>query len=95
MRKVLFIPFGVAAGVVAGMAARRAFEGLWQVIDTDEPPQSRHQSAPWAKLIPASALQGAVFAATKSAADHCSREAFFRLTGLWPGETEPESTAER
>jgi hypothetical protein len=95
MKKVLFVPFGVASGVVAGLVARRAFEGVWQVIDKDDPPQSKHQSASLGKLVLASALQGAVFSATRSAADHYSRRAFFRLTGLWPGETESASGTQR
>ena len=44
------------------------------------------------KLLLANALEGAVFRATRAAADHGSRRAFASLTGSWPGDeaAEPE-----
>ena len=42
------------------------------------------------KLILATAIEGAVFRATKAAVDRGARTGFFRLTGSWPGDEEPK-----
>lgn len=88
--KVLFIPFSVVGGLLAGFVGKKLFEQLWGVIDDREPPESEHRDASWGKVIAAAALQGAVFRATKVAVDRGSRSAFESLTGTWPGEERPE-----
>lgn len=90
MTKVLFLPFSVGGALVAGYAAKALFERVWEMIDDEEPPDSKHREISLGKLLVASALEGAIFRAVKEAADHGSRRAFFNLTGAWPGEEEPE-----
>jgi hypothetical protein len=64
---------------------------IWGLIDEEEPPDSEHRRVSWPKLIAAAALEGAIFRATRVAADHGSRSAFAGFTGSWPGAEEPES----
>ena len=90
MVKVLFIPFSIGGSLVAGFLAKKLFEVLWGVVDEEEPPESEHRRTSWGKLIAAAALEGAIFKATRVAADHGSRHAFASVTGSWPGEEEPE-----
>ena len=90
MVKLLFVPFSVAGSLVAGFLAKKLFEALWGVVDDEEPPESEHRRISWGKLIAAAALEGAIFKATRVAADHGSRRAFASVTGSWPGEEEPE-----
>ena len=90
MVRVLFIPFSVLGGLLAGFIAKRLFEQVWGLIDEEEPPESEHRRVSWPKLIAAAALEGAIFRATRAAADHGSRRAFASVTGSWPGEEEPE-----
>ena len=90
MVKVLFIPFSIGGSLVAGFLAKKLFEALWGVVDEEEPPESEHRRTSWGKLIAAAALEGAIFKATRVAADHGSRHAFASITGSWPGEEEPE-----
>jgi hypothetical protein len=90
MGKLLFIPFSIIGGLIAGLIGKKLFEAIWGVVDDQEPPDSEHRDVSWAKLIPALALEGAIFRATRGAADHASRRAFYRATGAWPGEEEPE-----
>jgi Protein of unknown function (DUF4235) len=90
MAKLLFIPLSVVAGLVAGLVSRKVFDQIWGLIDEEEPPSSKHRDIDWGKLLIAAAIQGAVFRAVKEAADHYSRRAFYRTTGSWPGEQEPE-----
>jgi Protein of unknown function (DUF4235) len=90
MAKLLFIPVSVGGGLMAGFVSKKIFDQVWGLIDDEEPPDSKHRDIRWAKLLLAAAIQGAIFRATKEAADHYSRRAFYRTTGAWPGEKEPE-----
>jgi hypothetical protein len=88
--KFLFIPFSVVSGLLAGFAGKKLFEQVWGVIDDEEPPESEHRDATWAKVLIAAALQGAVFRLVRAAVDRGSRSAFASLTGTWPGQERPE-----
>jgi Protein of unknown function (DUF4235) len=89
--KILFIPFSILGGLAAGFVGKKLFDQAWSLIDDEDPPEPSEREAHPGKLVAAAALQGAVFAATRAAADRGSRRAFFSLTGSWPGES--ESTA--
>jgi uncharacterized protein DUF4235 len=88
--KLLFIPFGVVGGLIAGFLGRKLFDQLWGVIDDREPPEPEHRDASFGKVVAAAVLEGAVFRGTRTAVDHQMRRAFEALTGTWPGEQEPE-----
>jgi Protein of unknown function (DUF4235) len=90
LAKLLFIPFSIAGGLIAGFLAKKTFEQVWGLIDEEEPPESEHRVSSWPKLLAAAALQGAIFRATKAAADHGSRQAFANVTGTWPGKERPD-----
>jgi hypothetical protein len=88
--KLLFIPFSVVSGLIAGFLGKKLFEQIWGVVDEREPPEPEHRYATWGKVIAAAAIEGAIFRATRAAVDRSSRQAFASLTGTWPGEEEPE-----
>lgn len=88
--KLLFIPFSVAGGLIAGFLGKKLFEGLWGVIDDQEPPEAEHRDVSLPKVVLAAAVEGAIFRGTRAAVDHQSRRAFAGLTGSWPGEEQPE-----
>jgi Protein of unknown function (DUF4235) len=89
--KIIFIPFSVAGGLLAGFIGKKIFDGVWGLIDEEEAPEGSHRDVPWGKLILAAAMEGAIFRAVKMATDRGSREAFMSITGSWPGEEEPDS----
>jgi hypothetical protein len=88
--KVLFIPFSILGGIIAGLIAKNLFERAWGVIDKEEAPDPKHREVEWRKLIPALMLEGAIFRAVRGVADHLARRSFTRATGQWPGEERPE-----
>jgi hypothetical protein len=88
--KLLFVPISIGGGLIGGQIAKKLFEQIWGVIDTEEPPKPTHRQATWPKVLAAAAVEGAVFKATKAAIDHGSRTAFANATGTWPGEERPE-----
>ena len=92
--RILFTPFSIAGGLVAGFVGKKVFEQIWGLIDKEEPPGPKHRETSWVKLIAALALQGAIFRAVRGAFDHKSRSSFAKLTGTWPGEKRPEPESE-
>jgi Protein of unknown function (DUF4235) len=84
--KFFFAPVGIAAGLVAGFAAQKAFERIWAVIDDEDPPEPDDRAAPALKLVAALALEGAIFRLAKGLVDRGARSGFAAATGRWPGD---------
>jgi hypothetical protein len=94
MAKILFKPFGILGGVVAGAVATRVFQRLWRLIDDEQAPGPDHLEVSLPKLALALMLEGAVFHAVRGLFDRGSRIAFSRATGRWPGQTASEQSQE-
>jgi hypothetical protein len=90
--KIIFIPIGIISGLLAGGLAKKIFDWVWGLISDEEAPEPEHRDISWPKLIVALAVQGAIFRATRGAVERGTRIGFYRLTGSWPGEEEPEAT---
>jgi len=88
--KLLYKPFGLLAGIVSGLLARRLFTVLWGAIDDQEPPEAKTERASWARVLAAAAIQGATFSATRAAVDRAGARAFQHFLGVWPGERKPD-----
>ena len=90
MTKLLFLPFSVIGGFLAGKVATFTFERLWRLVDDQESPEPDQRAVKWPKLIAALALEEAIFRAVRGAFDRGAREAFTRMTGSWPGDEAPK-----
>ncbi|HET6448082.1 MAG TPA: DUF4235 domain-containing protein [Conexibacter sp.] len=88
--KLLYKPFGVIAGILSGLLARRLFTVLWGAIDDQEPPEAKTERASWSRVLIAAAVQGATFSATRAAVDRAGARTFAHLFGVWPGERKPD-----
>jgi hypothetical protein len=86
----MFTPFRIAAGILAGVVGKRAFDRAWGLIGDPDVPDPKRRDIGWPKLAAALVLQGAIFRATRGLLDYGSRRFFLRLTGRWPGEEEEE-----
>jgi hypothetical protein len=89
--RLIYAPFSIALGLVAGAIGKKVFDTVWGLIDEEEPPESEHRDVPWLKVIAAAALQGAIFRTVRIVADRGLRAGFLNLTGRWPGEEKPEA----
>jgi hypothetical protein len=89
--KLIFAPFSIALGLIAGLVGKKIFEQIWGLIDDVEPPKPEHREFSWPKLIAALAVEGAIFRLVKGLVDHGSRSSFAKVTGTWPGEERPEA----
>jgi Protein of unknown function (DUF4235) len=88
--KLLYKPFGIIAGIVGGLLARRLFTVVWGWIDDEEPPEAKTERASWARVVTAAAVQGATFSATRAVVDRAGARSFQHLFGVWPGERDPD-----
>jgi hypothetical protein len=88
---MLFIPVSLVAGLLAGFLGKKLFDAVWGLVEDAEPPEPDHRDVSWGKLALALAVQGAIFRAVRGLADRATRISFYRATGTWPGEEEPDA----
>jgi hypothetical protein len=87
---LIYKPFGIVLGLLAGMLGKKAFDFVWTKIDDEEPPEATTQDATWPRLLTAAAVQGVLFRTIRFAVDRYGAIGFHYLTGVWPGEKRPE-----
>jgi Protein of unknown function (DUF4235) len=88
--KILFIPVSIVSGMVAGFLAKKAFDLAWSRVSSEEAPEPEHLHVKWGELVAALAIQGALFRVIRGVVERASRLGFYRATGAWPGEREPD-----
>ena len=88
--KLIYKPFAIVLGVLAGILARQLFSFVWSKLDEEDPPRPNTEEAAWRKVLGAAALQGATFAGTRAAVDRAGLRGFHYLTGLWAGDKPPK-----
>jgi Protein of unknown function (DUF4235) len=84
--KILFTPFAMIGGLIAGLLGKRIFRTAWEMVDDRDPPQANESHARWSRVVISLALQGAIFSASRGVVDRMLRKGFAYLTGYWPGE---------
>ena len=90
--KLLFLPFSIGTGIVAGFLSKKLFDLAWSVFNDEEPPEPEHREVAWGRLLAALAIEGAIFRVVRGAVERGFRRGFLAMTGSWPGEEEPERT---
>jgi hypothetical protein len=87
MAKAIYAPFGILSGVLGGLIASTIFKQIWkQISDEPDPPKARQSEYGWKELLPAAALQGAIFTLVKTVVDRGGAKGFEKVTGVWPGD---------
>lgn len=85
--KALYAPFGILFGVLGGILAGQVFKQIWKrVADEPDPPTPRQSEYGWKEILPAAALQGAIFALVKAVIERQGAKGFEKVTGVWPGD---------
>jgi hypothetical protein len=87
---LIYKPFGIILGILAGLLGKRLFNFAWTKIDDEDPPKGTTEQAPWVKIVGAAALQGVIFKVTRVVVDRFGARGFAYLTGIWPGEKRPD-----
>ena len=84
---LLYKPFGILFGVLGGLVGGAIFKQVWKLVSGEEDaPAAKESEYSWAEVLPAAALQGAIFALVKAAVDRGGAQGFQKLTGVWPGD---------
>ncbi|MFD8035506.1 DUF4235 domain-containing protein [Streptomyces sp. NPDC059717] len=82
---LVYRPVGFALGWVGGTLAGMAFRRTWKAIHhEDDAPDALDKDRGWGEVLLAAAIQGALFAVARSAADRTGAKAIERSTGVWP-----------
>jgi Protein of unknown function (DUF4235) len=86
MKKVLYRLVSLGLSVVSGLLAGAMFRGLWKLIAREEDaPDATDPQRSWKEVLPAAALQGAIFATVKAAVERGATQGGRKLTGSKPG----------
>jgi hypothetical protein len=92
MAKVIYKPFGLILGVLAGSIAGAIFKRTWRnLADEEKPPKATDRDRGWLEIAVAAAVRGAVFASTRALVDRAGASAFEQVTGAWPGKRESKA----
>jgi Protein of unknown function (DUF4235) len=87
MAKALYTPVSLLFSVLGAVVAGAIFKQIWKrVAGEEESPKALESEYGWAQILPAAALQGAVFALVKAGIQRGGAKGFERLTGIWPGD---------
>jgi hypothetical protein len=88
--KLIYKPFGIIFGLLAGLVSKKLFDVVWGLFDDEEPPKPTTQETSWPKVVAAAAVQGVTFKVTRAAVDRAGATGYQHLTGVWPGEKKPD-----
>ncbi|HWH11367.1 MAG TPA: DUF4235 domain-containing protein [Solirubrobacteraceae bacterium] len=89
--KLVYKPFAMLCGLIAGAFSRRIARSLWRLVDAEDPPTPMTERAGWPKILGAAAIEGLAFSVTRAAVDRLGARGFQRLFGVWPGERAQEA----
>ena len=90
--KLIYKPFGIVIGILAGIVSKKIFEAVWGIFDKEEPPRPTTLETTWPKVLGAAVVQGVTFKVTRAVVDRAGAASYARLTGTWPGKEKPEES---
>lgn len=87
MAKALYTPISIVFSVLGGLIAGAIFKQVWKRIsDEEDSPKALESEYGWKEILPAAALQGAIFALVKALVQRGGAQGVQKLTGYWPGD---------
>ena len=96
MTKVLYKPANMLVSVLGGVLAGAIFKQVWKAaFSEDDAPRATDAHRSWREVLPAAALQGAIFGLVKATLDRLAAEGTRSLTGTWPGEDSSEKKGKK
>src|ERR1700750_482944 len=90
--KLIYKPFGIIFGIVAGLLSKKLFEAVLGLFDKEEPPKPTTQPTTWHKVFGAAVVVGVTCKVPRAAVDRAGAKGFAHLPGYWPGEKEPDKS---
>ena len=91
MIKLFYRPVSILVSVLGGMLAGAIFKRVWKLAAReDDAPKATDARRGWREILPAAALQGAIYALVKAVIGRGTAEGTRMLTGVWPGKDDPQ-----
>jgi hypothetical protein len=91
MIRLLYKPVSVLVSVLGGVLAGVIFKQVWKLAaGEDDAPKATDARRGWREILPAAALQGAIYAVVKAVIARGTAEGTRKLTGVWPGKDDPQ-----
>lgn len=85
MVKALYKPLAILFGVLSGMIAGALFKQVWKLLTGEEDaPDATDEEREWRQILPAAAVQGAVYAVVKAVLRRGSAKGLRKVSGTWP-----------
>ena len=85
--KLIYRPIGLLISVLGGVLAGALFKQMWKRFsDKEDPPRAKESEYGWREILPAAALQGAIFALVKALVQRGGAQGVQKMTGYWPGD---------
>ena len=84
MRRIIYLPFSIVAGLIAGQIGRKLFRAAWERFDDSPPPKPGSGQGGMAKVVAGQAVEAAVMAGTAAAVDRLFARGFHHALGVWP-----------
>jgi hypothetical protein len=86
MIKLFYRPVSILVSVLGGMLAGAIFKQVWKLAAReDDAPKATDARRGWREILPAAALQGAIYALVKAVIGRGTAEGTRKLTCVWPG----------
>ena len=91
MIKLFYKPVSVLVSVLGGVLAGAIFKRVWKLAAReDDAPKATDARRGWREILPAAAVQGAIYALVKAVIGRGTAEGARKLTGVWPGKDDPQ-----
>lgn len=84
--KLIYKPFAIIVGLIAGILSKKIFEQLWGVVSDEEPADPDDRDASWVEVLASAAIGGAILKTVQALVRRGGAKGFERATGFWPGD---------
>ncbi|MEZ5073420.1 MAG: DUF4235 domain-containing protein [Solirubrobacterales bacterium] len=84
--KLIYKPFAIVIGLIAGLLANKAFERVWGAFTDEDPSDPDDRDATWTEVLVSAAVGGAILKVVQALVRRSGALAFERATGVWPGD---------
>ncbi len=84
--KILYKPFAIVVGLLAGILSKKAFEKIWGAFADEDPSDPDDRDATWTEVLVSAAVGGAIVRVVQALVRRGGAVGFERATGFWPGD---------
>jgi len=84
--KLVYKPFAIIVGLLAGMLGNKAFEKVWGAFADEDPSDPDDRDATWTEVLISAAVSGVIIKVVQALIRRGGAKGFERATGFWPGD---------